>query len=438
MWWKLGGEAALAVVIGIACYLVLFSIRSALFIEEAGLVAQDIALSFRADTVASDASPPFVLIDFDQANFRRLGFPSVTPREKIGRVISLARSGKPALIVVDIDFGWPSVDADEAFLEQELAAAAADAQTPILLVRQPLRASSTVAPTLLKRTRFDELVDGSQNLVWVSALAPIDADGVARRYLSGRSVCRDQSRVVLPNIQLGACVALRGSGAVTNLKKLLVTEGACRSGGAPNIAAHTIQCAGHNWRLASEGSSRILYQMRWTLPVGNRRPEAKVEGQPHKVEEVTVLNALDLLDHENRYNAAELFGNRVVIVGTSAPDIGDVYRTSIGVMPGFMVMANGIRSGLEGGPIEPGEGFYWGAGATAIMSLLTFVLWLGLRRISGYGAIIFKYVAFAASTTLWFVFATLLYSSGHVLEFVFPQYLVTAYLIFVSSWRDVV
>ena len=104
--WPLIDEAFFALAIAIGCYIATFVAKDYLFIGDIGLVAQDRALQLQADTTASTLVPPFVVIDIDDTGFARLGYPPVTPRAFIAKLLEVVGRGQPRLIVVDIDLAW--------------------------------------------------------------------------------------------------------------------------------------------------------------------------------------------------------------------------------------------------------------------------------------------------------------------------------------------
>ncbi len=250
----------------------------------------------------------------------------------------------------------------------------------------------------------------------------------------------------VPSAQVAACAALAGSEAVDRLKLSLSPRTGCSANPEPAGEAALTQrslnfpCGGHDWPLlaSAEFGSRVLYTMRWKLPEGFARPQRPWPGNDLPVQEVEVMNALDVIAYAAQIDPIQQYGGRIVIIGSSANDIGDVFRTSVGTMPGFLIIANAIRSGVETGPVYASSGYLSGLLVTIVMTMMTFALWLWCRQHPMYGVMLFKYSALVLGTVVWFFAATWVLSSGQTIEFVFPQYLATAYLLFAESWRSVV
>ena len=436
-------EAFFALAIAVGCYIATFVAKDYLFIGDIGLVAQDRALQLQADTTASTLVPPFVVIDIDDTGFARLGYPPVTPRAFIAKLLEVVGRGQPRLIVVDIDLAWRTDGEDAGALRRQLELLTKRTGTFTLFVRQPFHGGDgSGRATTLRATAYDDIVDTAANMLWIEAVAIADGDGITRRYLPGQLLERGDAIVPLPNVQLAACVALQGARQFDELKRVTaprrVSGPSSRANGplTPDFACH-----GKIWPLTGDASesSRIVFKMRWSLPDGSARPQIALPGRETQVEEVEILNAVDFAAAApsiDEAQARQLFDGRIVIIGSSAEDVGDIYRTSIGTMPGMLVTANGMRSAVEAGPILANNGYLLGLFVTVGMTAITFLFWLGVRELPAYRVPIFKYSAFVLSTILWLLIASWAFASGYVIEFVFPQYLATGYLLFATSWQE--
>lgn len=193
---------------------------AALFFFEAGIVLKPLARSvepqedaFFARLAAAATPSPFerfVLVDIDDAAWAAINPPSngraapARPADRAALAADLnalrAASGKPAVVVVDIDVSPPASDdptrlaAQEAALTAALTAWRDDREAPLLmLVRGEACASppgagydSTARSVGLWRTSpYDALAAPSSkaptNIAWVCALHAPGQDGLARR-----------------------------------------------------------------------------------------------------------------------------------------------------------------------------------------------------------------------------------------------------------------
>lgn len=424
-----------ALTLAVACYVATFLTRDYLFVGDLGLAAQDRVLALQADTQASKRVPPFVLLDIDDDAFASLGYPPSTPFHFLAQAINLVVDGNPRLLVVDVDIGW-SQETEATELKGALQSASAK-HVPVLIVRQPLQTGHhPTATRLLRSTAVDDLVTGSGSVFWTLAVTPVDGDGISRRYSSGGMLCRNGNLVTVPGIQLAGCLALEGEKGLAALRLATASQQSC--GAQRALQSNTVQCAGWRWPLIgdSSASSRIVYSMRWKLPPRTSRPQVNLPRSRLRVEEVQIVNAVDAVEHAATLNKQASFGDRVVIIGSSAEDAGDNYRTSLGAMPGMLVVANGIRSAVDAGPIYSGDGFLWGLAATVAMTLVTVFIWLVVRVLPAFQIPAFKFAAFLSTTILWFTFAGWALAGGQIAEFIFPQYFVAAYLMLASGWRE--
>ncbi len=268
-----------AIAVALVAFVAVYVIKDYSFLgdEEAGL--QDRVYLTRADTAASTQVPPFVVVDFSQADQRLMGYPPVVPRDRIAKLLALIAQGQPALVILDIDIGWTAAPADEAALKQVIAAWGRTSAAPLLIVRQPFGRTDDTSPDVMTETGYDGAVAAAPNVFWVSALAPLDGDGVARRYEVSPSVCHADRTERLVGVQMAACAGLDDRGRLAALRAALKENAACGPDGAPaRVAPHQFMCKGHEWDLVPSSSAEIAYTMRWRLPEGRSRPQTMLRG----------------------------------------------------------------------------------------------------------------------------------------------------------------
>jgi len=424
-------DASIAVAVGLASFLAVYWLKDYTFIGDEALGLQDRAYLTRADTEASKIVPPFLLIDLSQADQYRLGYPPVAPRGLLAKLIGLAASGRPRLIVVDADLGWPGPPNEEAELKDALSAVAGKGEPPVLLIRQPFARSDGVAPDVLRPTPYDAIVERSPDIAWASALAPLDADGVTRRYTVAVPACRNGRAVLLAGVQPAACAMLEGQRSAMWLKA--ADAPAC---GTPAATPAPFVCGGYQWALdRPSATAEIAYRMRWKLPAGRTRPQTILPGRSIAVEEVETVDALDLARNASSVDPSSQFGGRVVVIGSSAEQVGDLHRTPVGMMPGMLVIANAIRSALELGPV-PRSGMWLSLIGTALMSLASFFLWFWIRRVRGVGHLVFKEATAPLVSAFWIFVISVALPSAHIAEFLFPQIVVTLYLVIAAGFEE--
>lgn len=436
-------ELAIAVAIGLIGLLVVSLIKEHTFLGDQELGLQDRSYVAGADTRASSIAPPFLLLNLSQKDQHRLGYPAVAPRGLLAKLVTLAAAGDPRLIVIDADLGWSGDPAGEADLVAALSAIAARKQPVVLLVRAPfgrtdgppVEASPALEPDVLRATPYDSVVARSPNLLWVSALAPVAGDGMTRRYRVAARVCRGGQSLTLPSVQLAACTALSSPRRLAALHAAAAPGASCGNDGTPAPASppSMFQCAGYDWPIGREGAEAdIAYRMSWELPRGVPRPQQRAEGSDIPVEEVEITDALDLVDHAAMVDAKTQFSGRVVIIGSSADMASDRHRTALGPMPGMMVIANAIRSGVEQGPVVR-TSIWLNLLATIVISAITYLTWAAIQRLQGIRLFILRIAAAPALNLFWIFLFTVILPTGRVLEFLFPQFAVTLYLMVLEA-----
>jgi CHASE2 domain-containing sensor protein len=440
---KIFRELAIAIAIGLAGLFIVTLIKGHTFLDDQELGLQDRSYASRANMRASDVTPPFLLLNLTQRDQFRLGYPAVFPRSLLAKLVTMAAAGDARLIILDVDLGWSGDASGEAELQAALASIAARKKPVVLLVRAPFGrndgppfdTSPASRPDVLRSTTFDTLASLAPNLFWVSALAPIDGDGFTRRYRIAPRVCHEQKSLTLLSVQLAACMALSGPEELAVFRAAAAPGAACKADGTPRPAPESdkVHCAGHEWLMGRDGAEAdIAYRMSWELPAGIPRPQQTVKGHDIPVEEVDLADALDFAERPDRVDAREQFTGRVVIIGSSADLAGDQHRTALGAMPGMMVIANAIRSGIELGP-NIRANLWLNLLSTILISAITYLSWAAVQRLTGLRAFILRQTAAPALGIFWMVLFTVVLPTNHVVGFLIPQFAVTLYLVMLEA-----
>lgn len=445
IWWRrvvvagvgvlLSARQPLAVMtVGVATFLFVLVVKNYSFLGDEEMGVQDKAYQIRADTEASKIVPPFVMVDLTQRDLYQLNYPTVVPRNLLAKILTLAAAGNPKLIVVDVDLSWSGKPEEEAELRQTLRSLSGPGKPPIFLVRQLYGRGDGASSNLLKRTDYDEVVDPSPNLSWVSAQVVLDGDTVARRYLVAPCVSRGEQNLRLVGVQLASCAVLsEGMGGLARIKSAVASANTvCPDREAPLA----VSCGAYPWTLGkAHATAEIAYRMRWDLPQGRARPQTTASGRGDLVEEAEILDAVDLAGNAAMVDPATQFGGRIVIIGTSAELLGDILNTSVGMMPGMFVMANGIRSAVEVGPtVKSGLGFnIMGA---AVMSLVTYIIYVLVWRMHGVQLLLVKNVVAPLLSLIWLFIVSVALPAAHSMEFLYPQIIVMLYLEIINDLKE--
>lgn len=159
-----------------------------------------------------DTGPPFVLVEIDDETYESWGFPAITPRDQLARLIRFAEEGGAAAIIVDIDLRHEGPDpAEDDVLARYLAELSGDPSVgpTIGFVRTVFQSTwertvddAEPISSKLPPSPFDPVVDENARLQWVSNGFGVEQDNVVRRPRLIEAVCRDGQPLVLPSASL--------------------------------------------------------------------------------------------------------------------------------------------------------------------------------------------------------------------------------------------
>lgn len=326
-----------------------------------------------------ERSPAFVFIDVDDATSREWGFPLITPRDKLARLIEIAARSQALEIVVDVDLSYRD---DAGRLDAPAASNVPKSQDalarvfnsypldgPPLVLDRALKPNADTKAVLpeLRRTDYDAVTQGHDNIAWGSPLFERSGDNIVRRWELFAPVCGPFGQpLAVPSIHLLAANIARRSLA-----------GAHRADPDPwaalqrNLGAFpSANCATRS--PAQEGilddtpglqpiavkhddvSSRVIYRIAWRPDAAGLGPRVRVlDGADSPA--VAVRPARSILAADGAEGAPGLAG-RVVVIGGSFAESGDWHETPIGRMPGALLIVNAIEAlSVNGTPIEPGK-----------------------------------------------------------------------------------
>jgi CHASE2 domain-containing sensor protein len=305
----------------------------------------------RYATLLRDTVPglPVTVIAIDDATYDAWGEPLLTPKSRLKELIEVAARAKPTAIVVDIDLRYK--DPDEVGAAALLQFLTSYDGPPLVIAR----ASSPISAGLeagdgsglvrLTKTPFDAAIAGNPRLFMATTLFEVDRDFVIRRWRLWETDCTSTPKQSIPSVQLlVAAIAIKGADKARALERDLAgaATGACdlkgkarRLAGLPAIR----KALDHN--VASDRAGRITYSY---------KPNAKQsqsfgsmvrtpDGRTHVL--AKVASAQSVIGKELD---GSLFMDRVVLIGATHRDSGDVHRTPLEAMAGVFILANAISA----------------------------------------------------------------------------------------------
>ncbi len=327
--------------------------------------AMDWMISLTTETdSASENAVPIVLLDIDNNSYRKWHEPFLTPRRKVRDLIKFSVESGARQVIVDIDLSRETGDGDgdlQGYLES--IAAQDDPENPpphIILVKtfRVPEAGKTLDYREQRQSYLDDVVASSSFLHWASPLFNLDRDRIVRRWRLWERTCSPSGQPeAQPSIQLLSIVLLNlKTQSDLGLKNALAPFTPSTCGGwakavidptpfypRPNGREITVTLSAAPERLAQ----RIIYGFPWREP---KKSEIKMLGAPINDGKIPVKIFPARMITNEPSNAVK---DRVVIIGASHFDSGDIHATPVGEMPGALIIANAIQSLVRNGELRP-------------------------------------------------------------------------------------
>lgn len=285
---------------------------------------------------------PVTLLDVDDRTHVAWGRGARTPHAALARLIAVSRSNGAAAILVDFDLSSETTgEPPDATLAAELAAYPG-AAPPLLLARkisftrgddEVTAAAGTLA------TPYDSLLVGKPNIRWITTLNDVGGDRQVKRIRLWQSVCDGHAGHTYPSAALlAAAELLPSSPRGTALDDFLAARANDDCGGSatlpdPGWPAARAAAAVLPYIIPDRADARALFRIEQggRATVVMRRIAA---GQLVRVANGTA----ELAGEVDR----DPFAGRVVLIGATHADTGDIYPTPLGAMPGVIILANSI------------------------------------------------------------------------------------------------
>lgn len=252
---------------------------------------------------------PVAVVEIDDATHRAWRSPAVTPRDQLVSLIDAVAQAAPLAVVIDIDLAWGGDDPGLPLLGDYLAGYAGPA--PLIFPKRidPAPGGNRRAAS----SPLDPLFERNPRLAWAHASFETDSGGVVRQWADWIEVCSDDGTFQLPSIpaRLSLLIDPPASGMLRATPPALA--GSCRRADDPP-------------------SQLLLIGPRFT---GSASRSLSADA--------AAVSALALLDPELDRDDSWLFGNRVVLIGSTYPASGDFWLTPSGVLPGVEMIAHTVR-----------------------------------------------------------------------------------------------
>ncbi len=321
---------------------------------------------------------PVTLLDVDDETRSAWGGEGATPHAALAELVRLSGSGGPEAILLDFDLSMDhaSTPADRALLAL-LSSYPADAPL-LMLVRRigfarnagsgdggaGYTASAVASP-------YDNATAEKANIRWVTTLNDIGSDRVVRAIKMWQSVCDGASGTAYPSAALvTAGHFARDEAKAAGLEQFLASRvtAECGAGKPAPLPWPKVQKQSAQLPYIFSGNPSAKASMRIAGPegpvVGLRRISA---GQLVSFTDGTAKTAGEV--------DRDPFAGRVVIIGASYTESGDVHETPLGTMPGSMILANSIVQAERLTGVEPAPPLL-----RNIIALLVFFIFAAFAR----------------------------------------------------------
>jgi hypothetical protein len=283
-------------------------------------------------------------IDIDYDTHRRWQEPLVTPRDQVASMLLASARGGARVVLLDILLEHPDPDpAKNEALQRAMAEIAT--QHPRTRLIFPVRIGWKGDR---KRNILDDLIDGHPTRFFraVPYLSATPDDRVIRHwklFSRYRPAPASAPAVLWGSPFLAAMLMLGQEPVLASMTAALASREAISRNpwfSIPVPGKGVIQMSLRN-------TDFYLQRIRFSM-IPPRVLEAVPEGNVRPLHPDEIAGLVD--DPEL---AASFFEDRLVIIGNSSPDAGDIHSTPLGSMPGMYVMGNSLQTILSGSQPTP-------------------------------------------------------------------------------------
>ncbi len=324
--------------------------------------------------------PPLVFLDINDETHRKWGEPMFTPRNHVKDMIIAAVEAPARLVIVDIDLSRKTpidglgLSSELHPYDQELYDYLKNysiscqkkenkVSCPTIILfrsfsdKDKLTGTIPPIPILKPRESFlDGAVKSSTYVQWASSLFFSSAkDHIVRRWWLWQPICTQQQEPsVIPSIELLAAALIKNHipqpKLIQSLNASLDKPKNCSSPYyQPSQTEEPIKIG----ELLINPDTLIDIRQRITYKIPWFTNEKDYCGKHLKSYVLTPVQAHDYAGCLKGFDKSSIFEDRIVVIGSSHQESGDIHLTPLGKMPGAMIIINAIYSLLQYGTIEP-------------------------------------------------------------------------------------
>ena len=287
-----------------------------------------------------------LFVDINHKAYQKWKEPSITPRNKIAEIIKYAYDGGARIIVLDIKLEDRDCCNEEGekilrkVLEKEINANSSINAKPSIKIIFPV---SIKHDGRIKENLFDDLIDNNDNFYRATPGITATSGDLKYRYWISHKIVKynnEDTDTVLWGLPLLAAVLSEGGiDELGNIEKEILIN---HKSSDNKVFKYKIKINEENIIIPSKTeelySQRIRYFIIPNRPDG---PNPKI-GNIRDKGYVPAAALKESLEDSDKKKILDKFKDKIVVIGNSYPDAGDIISTPIGPIPGMYVIGNSI------------------------------------------------------------------------------------------------
>ena len=277
-----------------------------------------------------------VFAEIDHETYKKWGSPLITPRDKLAEIIKIASEGGAQIIALDIlledkDCCYPESDRQLRKVLQDMTNTKATVK-----IIFPVRIGYDGK---MRKNLFRDLIDNNPNFYAATAnVSAAATDRVVRYWVPFETVKTSSDNSILWNMPF--LIAMLSDGKEREIKEFEKTIKSDRF----HKARHFTLDHNRGITISPERDEMYRNRIRFLLIPQNTLPD-----HPGG-------NLFDTVYRGDEIRHAPV-RDKIVIIGNSSPDAGDMHPTPVGNMAGIFIIGNAINTILRG--LQPSHTPLW-------------------------------------------------------------------------------
>ena len=343
--------------VGLFLVLVIHHFKDVGWLQNQQNQALDWVMYFGANQEQDDVTP-FVFVDVDNSTYAEWGEPTSLPADKMVTMLKNILQGTPSSVVIDFDLSRRSAEdvaVIERFFRQYNESLVTGSQSQVILVKTfKVFADDAQSDVLQPRhSLLDPIVSEYDWLHWGSPLFTLDGDYTVRRWRLWEAACTaDGTSIAIPSVQLLLHANQSLKGGIEELTRTFDSfkPNDCNNWG--NVLLTELPALGRVTLNKHKAplSQRIYFNLAWKKV--NAEPYAYTElkrelpsGDFERIKEPLLIDIpASVIAKPSAGIDTTFFADKNVIIGASHQDSADIHGTSLGYMPGSLIIVNAVNS----------------------------------------------------------------------------------------------